>query len=471
MSSTGEIIKTLDQTKSLGRFYYGWVIVATCFLILTLTSLVATSFPIFYVPVLEGFNWSRGSTAIALSIHLILSGLAAPFAGGLIDRYGPRIIMPVGAVITGASLILLSRSTALWQVYVTFGLLAAIGCATIHITPLTAVASNWFTRNRGTAISLVVAGPGAGQLFILPLLEILIQRFGWRVAYLVFGLAVLIVPTTLVRLFLYRRPSDKGVVLEEETRPPRTREGLDVASDENSSAETEGRSTTEWIVVDKEWAETEWTVAKAIRKQRFWSLMLVLALVASGFFLIGIHLIAYLEDQGYSPVTAAYVMGFQGLINIFGTLLGGMLGDRIGREKTLSLGALFYIGCIVFLNLSGWVVSLYFLVGFVLLYGVGYGMAFPALMASVADLFQGKHFGSILGVMLLGGYFGAALGSWLGGFLFDLTHGYRLNFLVAGTVMLLAAALIWKAGPGQVRSVVKVPVGNLKTPEEISSQA
>jgi len=178
-----------------------------------------------------------------------------------------------------------------------------------------------------------------------------------------------------------------------------------------------------------------------------------------------------LEDKGYSPQIAAYVMGFQGFINIFGTLLGGMLGDRIGREKTLSLGVLFYIGCIVFLNLSGLGVSLPLLVGFVLLYGVGYGMAFPSLMASVADLFQGKHFGSILGVLLLGGYFGAAFGTWLGGFLFDWTHGYRLNFIVAGAVMALAAALIWKAGPRQVRRVMTVTVGGVNPPGEVPSQA
>jgi len=453
--------KIPDQARALSRFYYGWIIVATCFLILTLTSLVATSFPIFYVPVLEGFNWSRGSTAIALSIHLILSGIAAPFAGGLIDRYGPRLIMPIGAIMTGAALILLSRSMALWQVYTTFGVLGAIGCSAIHITPLTAVASNWFTRNRGMAISLVVAGPGAGQLFILPLLQNLIQRTGWRNTYLVFGLAVLIIPTVLVRLFLYRRPSDKGVSLEEETRPQRSALSIDGSEE----TKVNGGTTTEFVVVDKHWAETEWTIAKAVRTQRFWMLMLVLALVASGFFLIGIHLIAYLEDKGYSPRTAAYVMGFQGFINIFGTLLGGMLGDRIGREKTLSLGVLFYIGCIVFLNLSGVVVSLYLLVAFVLFYGVGYGMAFPALMASVADLFEGKHFGSILGVLLLGGYFGAAFGSWLGGFLFDWTHAYRLNFFVAGTVMLLAAALIWRAGPRQVRRVMKVPAGGTLMPE------
>jgi MFS family permease len=440
-------------TKDLSRFYYGWVIVAVCFVILTLTSLVATSFPVFYVPVLEGFNWSRGSTAIALSLHLILSGLASPFAGEMIDRYGPRLIMPVGAIITGGSLVLLSRSSALWQVYLTFGITAAIGCAAIHITPLTALTSNWFDRNRGKAISIVVAGPGAGQLFILPVLQNLIQRTGWRNSYLVFGLAILVVPTILVRLFLYRLPSDRGLSVADETRSSRKQP---VAAD----IDEQQTSTREFVVVDKAWAETDWTIAKAVKTQRFWFLMLVLALVASGFFLIGIHLIAYLVDKGYSPLTAASVMGFQGLINIIGTLLGGMLGDRIGREKTLSLGVLFYIGCIVFLNLSGLVVSLPLLVGFVLLYGVGYGMAFPALMASVADLFQGKHFGSILGVVLLGGYFGAALGSWLGGFLFDLTHAYRVNFLVAGTVMLFAAALIWKVGPGQVRRVMTVPVND-----------
>lgn len=452
-----------DQTRPVGRFYYGWIIVATCFFILTLTSLVATSFPIFYVPVIEGFNWSRGSTAIALSIHLILSGIAAPFAGELIDRYGPRLIMPIGAVVTGIALILLSRSMALWQVYATFGVLGALGCSAVHITPLTAVASNWFTRNRGMAISLVVAGPGAGQLLILPLLQALIQRAGWRTTYLVFGLAVLLVPTILVRLFLYRTPADKGLALEQEARTQRSALSTEEGSSKNDT-------TTEFVVVDKEWAETDWTIAKAVRTQRFWSLTLVLALVASGFFLIGIHLIAYLEDKGYSPQIAAYVMGFQGFINIFGTLLGGMLGDRIGREKTLSLGVVFYIGCIVFLNLSGLVVNLFLLVCFVLLYGIGYGMAFPSLMASVADLFQGKHFGSILGVLLLGGYFGAAFGTWLGGFLFDWTHAYRLNFLVAGAVMALAAGLIWKAGPRQVRRVMKVSAtGNVMT--EASSQA
>ena len=213
----------------------------------------------------------------------------------------------------------------------------------------------------------------------------------------------------------------------------------------------------EVVILDKKWVETDWTVGTAVRTQRFWALTLVMALVAVGFFLISVHLIAYLVDKGYSPLMAASVMGFQGLINIIGTLLGGMLGDRIGREKTLTLGMAIFIACIVLLNIGGFIVSPVCIYGFAVLYGIGYGMAFPALMASVADLFQGKHFGSILGVILLSGYFGAALGSWLGGLFFDLTHAYRWNFLLAGIVMLSSAALIWKAGPSQVRLLTTVP--------------
>jgi MFS family permease len=448
-----------EAVRAWSPIYYGWIIVAVCFVVLTLISLVATSFPIFYVPVLEDFNWSRGSTAIALSIHLILSGVAAPFAGGLIDRFGPRLVMPLGALLTGSALVLLSRSTALWQFYVSFGLFAAIGSSTLHITPLTAVVSDWFVRHRGTAISIVVAGPGAGQLVILPLLQNLIDRMGWRHTYLLFGLAVLIVPTALVLLFLYRRPSDRGLRAKQELRLGKRGARVVSMVEDGEVIEPKTRidRRAEVVILDKNWVETDWTVGKAVRTQRFWALTLVMALVAVGFFLISVHLIAYLVDKGYSPLMAASVMGFQGLINIIGTLLGGMLGDRIGREKTLTLGMAMFIACIVLLNIGGFIVSPVCIYGFAVLYGIGYGMAFPALMASVADLFQGKHFGSILGVILLSGYFGAALGSWLGGFFFDLTHAYRWNFLLAGIVMLSSAALIWKAGPSQVRLLTTVP--------------
>jgi MFS family permease len=417
------------------------------------------SFAIFQVPILEEFKWSRGSFAIAMSIHLVIAGLAAPFAGGLIDRFGPRRVMPIGALLTALALILTSRSAELWHFYVAFGLMAAAGSSLLHLVPLTTIVANWFERHRGMAIGIVSAGAGAGQLSLLPMIKILNDHIGWRYTYLVYGLTILVTPTTLIWLFLHRRPEDRGLSIEDESG---WRRGSDeaIAKTETGGGDAEqdnrGGGRTEVVVLDKEWAETDWTLSKASRTLRFWALALVMVLFAIGSLLISLQLVAYLEDKGYGSVVVTSVVGLQGLLNMVGQFTGGLLCDRIGREKTLTLGLLMFGAGIVFLNLAGAVSSPAVVYVFTLFYGVGQGMVAPSLMISASDLFQGKHFGSILGVIFLGGYFGGALGAWLSGRLFDLTGAYKLNFLVSGLVILISMALIWKARPGavlQMRSV------------------
>ncbi len=436
--------------------YYGWVVVAACFVVIALVSPIISSFSVFYVAVLNDFKWSRGSTAIALSLHLVIGGLASPFAGNLIDKYGPRRVMPFGAVLTAGALMWLSQSTALWHFYVAFGVVAAIGSVMLHIVPLTTIVSNWFVRNRGTAIGVVAAGSGAGQLS-LPLLQYLISRIGWRNAYFVLGLAILIIPTTLILMFVHSRPSDKGLSADDEMKPRRKRQSVDVIVEADGEVIERKRGFMhrgEVVIMDKEWAETEWTARKAIKTFRFWALTLVMAMFAAGFFLISVHLVAYLIDKRYSPVMAASVVGLQGLINIIGKFIGGALCDRIGREKTLTLSILIFILCIVLLNLGGVIYSPAIIYAFTVFYGLGYGMALPALIASAADLFQGKHFGAILGFMILGGFSGGAIGTWLGGHFYDLTNAYQINFLIAALTMFVSAALIWKARPSRVRLVM-----------------
>jgi MFS family permease len=445
----GQGEKQIDPPKA--RTYYGWVILAVCVVVIAFISPVIPSFSLFYVAVLEDLHWNRGSTAIAMSIHLVLSGAASPFAGGLIDRFDPRRVMPIGALVAGGSLLCLSRSTALWHFYVAFGVMAAIGSAMLHIVPLTTIVSNWFVVNRGTAIGIVSAGSGAGQLVLLPLVQYLIHRIGWRNSYLVLGALIMIIPATLILLFLYRRPADLGLSIADETGLKRKGDALEqvVAADESiiEPQETERQTT----LVDKDWANTEWTVAKALRTFRFWALAVVMAMYGAGFFMISVHLVAYLLDKGYSSILAASVVGLQGFITIIGTILGGTLSDRLGREKTLTLSITIFIGCIMLLNLGGVVVNPLIIYAFAVLYGTGYGMAQPALMASAADLFEGQHFGSILGIIILGAFTGGAIGTWLGGYFFDLTKAYQINFLVAGVVMFISAALIWMARPGRVR--------------------
>jgi MFS family permease len=442
--------------QSSGPIYYGWVIVAACFVVIAMIAPLMASFQLFYRAVLEEFNWSRGGAAIAMSLHLVLGGLASPVAGGLIDRYGPRRVMPIGALITAGALIWLGQSASMWHFYIGFGVFAAIGSAFLNVVPLTTVVSNWFVRNRGTAIGIVNAGSGAGQMVLLPLLGYLINTIGWRNSYLTLGAAILIIPTTLILLFLYGRPADRGLSSEEEMRPRRKRKKVDVVIEQDGVViETKPAiiRKSEVIILDKEWAEKDWTVGKAVRTFRFWTLTSVMAMFALGFFIISVHLVVYLSDKGYSPILAASIVGIQGFINIGGKFFGGFLCDRIGREKTLTLSIAVFVASILLLNIGGAIYSPFLIYAFAVFYGMGYGMALPALMASAADLFQGKHFGSILGVMILGGYFGGALGTWMGGRFFDLTQAYSVNFLVAALVMFISAALIWKARPGRVRLV------------------
>lgn len=434
--------------------YYGWVIVAVCFAVMALISPLVAAFSVFYVAILQDLNWTRGNTALAMSIYLVVNGLAAPFAGGLIDRFGPRRVMPVGALITAGALVWLSQITSLWHFYVAFGVVAAVGASMLHVVALTTVVSNWFVRHRGAAIGIVTSGQGVGQVAV-SLLQYLINRIGWRGAYLVLGLVISIIPTTLILLFLYRRPADRGLSTEDETRSRKPKSSdVRVAADEqmieHQTAEVRKR---EVVILDKEWAETDWTVGKAVRTFRFWALTLVMAMFAAGFLIISVQLVAYLTDKGYSSIVAASVVSLQGFITIIGRFTGGALSDRLGREKTLTLSVTSFIVCLVLLNAAGLIVVPIIVYVFAIFYGMGSGMTLPVLMASAADLFQGKHFGSILGVITLGGFSGGAIGAWLGGYFFDLTHAYSVNFLVAALLMLISGSLIWMARPGRVRLI------------------
>jgi len=438
-----------------GRIYYGWIVVAACFLVIAPTAPLFSSFSIFQTPILDEFHWSRGSLAITFSIYLVVGGIAAPFAGGLIDRFGPRRVMPIGALITALALILTSRSSSLWHFYIAYGLMAAAGSSLLQIVPLTALVANWFVRYRGTAIGIVNTGSGAGQSALLPVITLLIGHIGWRHTYLVLGLTILVIPTALILLFLYTRPEDRGLSIEDESGRRRRYEAGAKTETVGGEAERDAPRSEE-VILDKEWAAVDWTVRKAWRTFRFWALGLVLTFFAIGSLLIALQLPTYLKDKGYSSIIIGSVVGLQGVINMVGEFFGGFLSDRIGREKTLTLSLLAFVAGIFFLNLAGTVNSSTIVYVFTLFYGIGQGMAIPPVMISASDLFQGKHFGSILGVIFLGGYFGGAIGAWLSGSLFDLTGAYQANFLVSGLAMLASVALIWKARPGSIRQARSV---------------
>ena len=442
----------MRKESSLKRgFYYGWVVVAVSFITMSLVSPIGTMFQLFYQALEDEFHWSHGSISGIYGLHQLLNGVISPLVGYLLDRFGPRRVMPIGALILGLGLALSSQINSLWQLYVTFGVVAAFGVAMLQSVPNTVVISNWFIRNRGTAIGIVISGSGFGQLWLTPATQWLILHLGWRATYLVLAPLIFVVPAALILLFQYHKPSDKGLAPYGETDAEKLTARREV------------------VVIDKKWAATTWTPGLAFRTFRFWAMAVMTFFFSAGYFLISSQLFVFTQEhpafQAHS-IIVAFILGAEGLHKGSAKLFGGMISDRLGREKTITMSVGMLILGVIILSLVQAHPSALLLYASMILYGMGYGFSLPSMMASYADLFQGPRFGAILGTLTLGGLVGAAVGTSVGGHLRDVTGSYQLNFLIAAIALALSVVLIWSARPSGIRIVRKVAIADTESEKQ-----
>lgn len=417
-------------------FFYGWVVVAVAFVTLGVSVSVRTSFSLLFPPILDEFGWSRGTTAAAFSVGFFSSALLSPFIGTAMDRFGPRVVMPLGALLVAAGLILATLATAPWHFYLTLGLLVVGFGIAISFIGHGAILPNWFARRRGLAVGIAFSGVGVGAVLIFPWLQAIIDGEGWRRACwaLAFLLLFLVVPLNL--LLQRRRPADLGL------RP-----------DGAASAGADGRSggAAQGDVVDAAWAETDWTLTRAVAQPRFWWLLLGLGSGLYAWYAVQVHQTRYLIDVGFPAEHAALALGLVGLLGIAGQIGLGHLSDRIGREWTWTLACLGFGLCyLLLLVLRAYPQDalLYLMVACQGL--IGYGMA-PLYATISAELFQGRNFGAIFGVLSTGGTLGAAAGPWVSGLLFDARGDYVLAFWLAIGLCVVSSLAVWLAAPRKVR--------------------
>ncbi|MBI3061821.1 MAG: MFS transporter [Deltaproteobacteria bacterium] len=375
--------------------------------------LIAT-FSVFYVAFIETFGWSRAATAGALSLLIVTEGLSLPLAGSFTDRVGPRRALLLGGIVLALGLGFTATVSSLWQLYFWVGLVTALGLGLIGMVPHIAILSREFPERRGTALGLAFAGGGVGIAVLVPLSQALISRWGWPTAYMALAVstAVLVIPPVL--LFFPAAPAKLAVAA-----PDRT-------------GKTE-----------------DWTVAQALRSGVFWLLFGSRVLASMGNQLIVTHQIAYAVDVGFSKLFAASVFGLMGICSIFGRIFFGYLADRIKREAAFTwVQAVSVLGIVALLLLKDDSLSL-LLYAYAVFYGLGQGSRALVLSAISADIFSGKSFGAILGYFTLSIGIGGAVGSWLGGFIFDATGSYTSAFVIAALCCLVSVIAVWIT-PGMV---------------------
>jgi MFS family permease len=366
------------------------------------------SFSVFYVALLEEFHWSHAVGASVLSLNSLVYALVSPAVGFAFDRLGPRLLLPLAALLMGAGFILSGFSYSLSQLYLCYGIIAAVGQGGLGFVTQGALISRWFFRRRATAMGFASMGQGLGMLAIVPLSQWLISRVGWRLAFVILG-GIVLLAVAPTNAFLQRRdPAEVGELPDG-----------DLAAAKESAAAKTG------------FELYQWTVRSALRSFPFWTLTAGHVALGTGLFIVYTHIVAYLVQQEIDRLLAAFVLGLMGFMRIVGTSFWGYVSDRTGREKAYGISTL-----ILLLGLAGFLMigldsPLWFVYASGMVYGLGHSAGNPTYGAVIGDIFSGKNIGTIFGFIEVSFGLGMAIGSWTGGAIYDFTGSYRWAFALA----------------------------------------
>jgi MFS family permease len=415
-------------------FFYGWIIIAVTFITMAIGVNARTAFSLFFPPIIDEFGWERGVTAGAFSFGFVVSAFVSPLIGRLMDRLGPRSVMELGVALMAGGLLLAPLTTQPWHLYLTIGVLVGAGSICLGYSGQSLFLPNWFIRRRGLAIGFAFAGVGIGSVTLLPWAQWMIEQAGWRTACTAIGLLVLVVLAP-INLLLRKRPEDLGL------RP------------DGDAAASNASATPVSNIVDRDWAGVDWTLRRALRTARFWWLAIGYAWGLYIWYAVQVHQTKYLLDVGFSPNVAVWALGAVSLLGIPGQILLGHISDRVGREWIWSASCAGFAVCFAALIALARYPSLPLVYLMVVSQGaLGYGLT-SIMGAVVVEIFQGKHYGSIFGTIMVAALAGGAAGPLVTGVLHDLRGNYTLAFLIGIGVSALSALAIWLAAPGKIRAV------------------
>lgn len=380
-----------------------WLLLGAAFATFSIAAGFMHAYTVFLVTFIDAFGWSRAQVSVAYAVAQAVNGVSSPLVGWMVDRLGTQRLILIGGTVLTAGLLISSQVGALWQVIVVYGVVMTLGANCLGLVVFVPLLSTQFVRNRGMAVSVVQSANGFARAFSAPLTAAMIAGLGWRATYLWQGAFMAIVLLPLAALF---RGTGRGR--------------------ERKASDAQG-----------------WTLRQAVRTPHFWLLFAVYMFTGLGSFLVALHQLAFAVDVGFDKQYAAWVLGMGAFLSLPGVIVTGTISDYIGRELsavvtygTSILGVVF--GLMITSadqHLLLWLHACFF--------GLTWGARGPAITAKTADLFPGPNLGTILGVITIGTGLGAAGGSWLAGFVFDVTGSYRVAFWLSILFYVAGSVAFW----------------------------
>jgi len=409
-------------------FYGWWVVAGFSFMTLTSTGIRHAVGP-FLKPITEDLELDRATFSIVIAVSLFLYGLFGPLTGVVLDRFGARVTATTGVLLLVASLLLTGLVRNFWEFFLVYGVLLSLGLAFTGPVLASGVTARWFNKRRGTALSTLASASMTGMSLLVPIVTWLILTAGWRSAYMLIGVGVLLVILPIALWIVRESPESMGLVMDGGRPEPAT-----VASAA---------------------ASQRVTATEAMQTLAFWQLAGSFFTCGFSMSLLSSHGVPMLTDHGYTPMFASWAIGVLGASAIGGTMLLGWLSDHIGRRPVLSSiyagRILIFAGFFLIRDNPAALIAVSVLGGITM---SGTGSMTSAL---TADIWGRYSVSRVLGVIFLVHQIGAAIGSWLAGAIFETTGGYGAMFVIACVFLFFAAVVsfrvdmqgrpVWRAAP------------------------
>jgi MFS family permease len=407
-------------------FFYGWIIVAISMIAGFFSAGVSNiTMAVVLKPISDELGWSRSLTAAAVTTGSILGGVLSPLFGPLADRWGPRLLLPVGGALVGLLVIGVGFSTEPWQFYATFvparALTEFLLCG---IVPFTAVA-NWFYAKRPRAMGLVAMSVPLGSSALSLIYQFFVTHYGWRSAFLALGIALWVLVVIPGAVFLRRQPEDLGLNPDGLTGAPLHDSPLSLGKERQENQ-----------------AERSWTRRDAMQTSALWLLVASTFLASIGTGGIAFHTVAYFTDNQIAPGVAAGALSLMALSGAMGNGLWGALAERLQPRRLSVATMVISAGAVALLMQVRGPFTAYV---FAVLFGLNARGAAVLTLILLARYFGRSSYGAITSVLDPFHKGGLGLGALFAGIAFDFTGNYQTIFAIFLGSYLLSALLIFLA--------------------------
>jgi len=408
-----------DADSAGPRFFYGWVILAACFVVTTVASGTMMGFGVFITPMADDMGWSHSALSFSYALSAMVTGIGVLIVGSFLHSHSVRLIFFLSTLVHCFGIYMTSTATTVEAFYFWYGFVASAGRSAFFLSTTTLI-TRWFEKRRGLVMGIMMSGNGVGPFILSPVITWMIFMWSWQTAYIVLS-SLMTICLSLASFLIRNHPHDMGTLPyggnpDTAPVPPRP-----VSRSPSKPVPKKGSL----------WGEV-------LRMEGFWSLAFINFFCCMCHSIPLVHVVGFALSAGLSAFASSWVLAIMSLSSVIGRIYWGMFADRHGARLALMM-TLFLQGSLILWLVKTQDPAVFFM--YAILWGFGYGGVGTQYGIVSREVFGARLFGPGYAGQNAFAMVGMAVGGFLGGYLYDVSNSYVSAWLVSFTCGLISSLI------------------------------